>query len=69
MEFYCEESYNSFKDIMNTTYDTVFSDYKDGFTLVDMVSLTLFSSVLNSLCCEFKKELEKEIKKREREEN
>ena len=59
--------YNSFMNLMKETYDEVYTDEKDEFNIEDALVLNLLALRLNSLCAEFKKELEKEIKN-EREE-
>ena len=54
MKFYCENMYESFKDLMKKTYDMIFSVEKSGFTITDAIELVLFSMALDSLCEQFK---------------
>ncbi len=60
MKVYCENRYESFKDLMKTTYDNVFSDEKSGFTAADAITLLLFSTTLDSLCGQFNEEINNE---------
>lgn len=60
MKVYCENRYESIKDLMKTTYDNVFSDEKSGFSVDDALKLLLFSADLDSLCVQFNEEINKE---------
>ena len=59
-------SYKPFMDLMKQTYDNIFSEEKDEFSNQDLVSIIFLSIILDSLCVQINKELEKRnLKKRE----
>lgn len=67
MKVYCEDSYKSFKDLMQTTYYAVCSnEKKNGFTTQDALMLQLFSLALEIQCSNLIKSIKKECEEDEK---
>lgn len=54
-----KEKYESFMELMKVTYDNIYSEEKDEFSVQDTMTLILFGIALDSLCVTIKDELEK----------
>lgn len=65
MKIYCKKGYKSFKDLMESAYDAVYSKEKNGFTADDVIVLGIFSIALDKLYADLMKSIKKDVEEDE----